>query len=148
MLLKKEIEMHFDIIIGETAVIDGDMNSEGSIRVDGTINGNLTCKGNIIISDKALVTGNICCLNAEIYGSCIGNVSVQGKVNLHEHASLDGDISAKSFVTKEGAHFLGKCYVDVDLKPIEDQNDNLITLPPAEHLEETPPTKDSKHKKA
>lgn len=114
MFSKKEIELNFDLIIGENAVIHGDMESEGSIRIDGKIFGNIQSHGNVIISDAAIVTGNISCLNTEIYGTCHGDVNVKGKINLHENASLDGDVYAKSFSTKEGAHFRGQCHVNTN----------------------------------
>lgn len=122
MFTKREIEMHFDIIIGENATINGDMKSEGSIRIDGQINGNVSSKGNVIVSDSANINGDIDCLNTEIYGSCKGNVSVKGKINLHENAVLIGDVMAKAFSTKEGAHFSGQCHVN------ESESSNLIPL--------------------
>ncbi|MGX8797572.1 bactofilin family protein [Fusibacter sp. JL298sf-3] len=112
MFQKKDIEMNFDIIIGPNSTVKGDLESDGSIRIDGVILGDISSKGNIIISEQAKVTGNVACLSTEIYGVCKGNVSVQGRVNLHENASLDGDVIARSFNTKEGAHFTGNCTID------------------------------------
>lgn len=156
MFSKREIEMNFDIIIGENAVIHGDMESEGSIRIDGKIFGNIKSHGNVIISDAALVTGNISCLNTEIYGTCRGDVNVKGKINLHEKASLDGDIYAKSFSTKEGAHFCGQCHVNTneDNAPIQHIEDKkLIALSGKENesshvnIDETSTSPDGKIKK-
>lgn len=127
MFNKREIEMHFDIVIGDNAIINGDMSSEGSIRIDGQINGNVSSKGNVIVSDSAAITGNIDCLNTEIYGSCKGNVYVTGKVNLHENAVLIGDVMAKAFSTKEGAHFSGQCHVN-DSESNTNTSSKLINL--------------------
>lgn len=156
MFSKKEIEVNFDIIIGENAVIHGDMESEGSIRIDGKIFGNIKSHGNVIISDAAVVTGNITCLNTEIYGTCLGDVNVKGKINLHEKASLDGNIYAKSFSTKEGAHFCGQCHVNTNEDKVPDQpleDKKLIALSSKESdsantaVHENPTNHDSKTKK-
>lgn len=112
MFQKKEVESNFDIIIGPNSMIKGDVESEGSIRIDGKIIGNVTTLGNVIISENALVHGNITSSNSEIYGVCEGNVKVKGKVNLYQNSTLVGDVLAKSFNTKEGASFKGNCIVD------------------------------------
>lgn len=112
MFQKKEMESNFDIIIGPNSMIKGDVESEGSIRIDGKIVGNVTTLGNVIISENASVRGDITSSNSEIYGLCEGNVKVKGKVNLYQNSSLIGDVLAKSFNTKEGASFKGNCVVD------------------------------------
>lgn len=112
MFQKKEVESNFDIIIGPNSIIKGDVESEGSIRIDGKIIGNVTTLGNVIISENALVHGDITSSNSEIYGVCEGNVKVKGKVNLYQNSTLVGDVFAKSFNTKEGASYKGNCVVD------------------------------------
>ncbi|MDN5351728.1 MAG: hypothetical protein PWQ12_647 [Clostridiales bacterium] len=112
MFQKKESEVNFDIIIGPNSLIKGDIESEGSIRVDGKVIGNIKSLGNVIISENAFVKGDVSSLSAEIYGACEGDVTVQGKVNLHQNSTLRGDVIAKSLTTKEGALFKGNCTVD------------------------------------
>lgn len=112
MFQKKETESNYDIIIGPSSLIKGDIESEGSIRIDGKIFGNIKALGNVIISENANVKGDIYSVNAEIYGKCEGNVQVKGKINIHQNSTLIGDIVAKSFNTKEGSFFKGNCIVD------------------------------------
>ncbi|GAB6106161.1 bactofilin family protein [Fusibacter bizertensis] len=100
------------MIIGANSIIKGDIESEGSIRIDGRIIGNITSLGNIIITENAFVKGDIKSFNADIYGKCEGNVHVKGKIDIHQNSSLMGDIIAKSFNTKEGSMFKGNCIVD------------------------------------
>ncbi len=131
MFQKKESEVNFDIIIGSSSIIKGDIESEGSIRVDGKIFGNVTSLGTVIISENAFVKGNVKSVNADIYGKCEGNVQVKGKINIFQNSSLMGDILAKSFNTKEGSMFKGNCVVD----PTEEL---IITIDPImRQVEET-----------
>lgn len=131
MFQKKESEVNFDIIIGSSSYIKGDIESEGSIRVDGKIFGNVTSLGTVIISENAFVKGNVKSVNADIYGKCEGNVQVKGKINIFQNSSLMGDILAKSFNTKEGSMFKGNCVVD----PTEEL---IITIDPImRQVEET-----------
>ena len=84
MFQRKEMTTNFDIIIGPNSTIKGDIESHGSIRVDGRIIGNVTSLGSVIISENAHITGNIISQSADIYGKCEGNVHVKGKINIHQ----------------------------------------------------------------
>ncbi|GAU77375.1 polymer-forming cytoskeletal protein [Fusibacter sp. 3D3] len=112
MFPKKEVEFKFDIIIGPSSIIKGDIESEGSIRVDGKVLGDIKSLGNIIVTEEAYINGNITCINADIYGIVEGNTKTKGKINLYHKASLNGDIICKSFNTEEGATYKGNCFVD------------------------------------
>lgn len=138
MFQKKEVEFKFDIIIGPSSIIKGDIESEGSIRVDGKVLGDIKSLGNIIVTEEAYINGSLTCINADIYGIVEGNAKTKGKINLYHKASLNGDIICKSFNTEEGATFKGNCFVDpeeeiiieVDAmiaeKNIDKINNNLI----------------------
>ena len=45
----KKQEVQITTIIGNGAVCNGDFNAEGSIRIDGTVQGNVTVSGTLII---------------------------------------------------------------------------------------------------
>ncbi len=126
MFPKKEIDFKFDIIIGPNSLIKGDLESEGSIRIDGKVIGNIVSLGSIIITEDAYVNGNVTCTSADIYGVVEGNMSTKGKINLYHKASLNGDIICKSFNTDEGASFKGSCSVNPD-EDIEIEVDDLIS---------------------
>ncbi len=138
MFPKKEVEFKFDIIIGPSSIIKGDIESEGSIRVDGKVLGDIKSLGNIIVTEDAYINGNLTCINADIYGIVEGNAKTKGKINLYQKASLNGDIICKSFNTEEGATYKGNCFVDpeeeiiievddmISESNIDKINDNLI----------------------
>lgn len=132
MFPKRTVEVNYDIVIGAYSIIKGDIQSEGSIRVEGKIQGDITSLGNVIISENAFVKGNILSQNADIYGQCHGDVKVKGKINLHHKATLIGDIVAKSFNTNEGSTFKGNCFVD----PEEELQINIIPI--SNNAPETP----------
>lgn len=112
MFPKKEIEFKFDIIIGASSIIKGDIESEGSIRIDGKVIGDVKSLGNVIVTEDAYINGNVSCSSVDIYGSIEGNVKTKGKINLFEKASLTGDIVCKGFSTDEGSTFNGNCCVN------------------------------------
>lgn len=148
MFPKREAAFQYDVIIGTNTIIKGDIESEGSIRVDGRVIGNLTCLGNVIISEGAYIQGDMTCHSAEIHGYCEGNLKLQGRTTLYEKATLIGDISCKGMHTSEGATFKGACVVSPDTteeitldpqlhKPLPESN--LVTFEKRPHKESEAP---------
>ena len=54
--------------------IKGDIKAESDIRVDGKIDGTLTCNAKVIIGQTGVVEGEITCVNAVIEGRFDGNL--------------------------------------------------------------------------
>ena len=62
-------------LIGGGTTITGDVNSNGDIRIDGNLVGNLNTKGKIIIGSSGRIEGNIICQNADLFGQIKGNIN-------------------------------------------------------------------------
>ena len=64
-------------MIGAGTTITGDLQSNGDIRIDGILKGNLKGKSKIIIGTDGIVEGNIEGLHADIMGHVTGTIKVQ-----------------------------------------------------------------------
>lgn len=97
-------------IIGPGAVIDGPLSTKDSARIDGTVNGNVTINGALIVGQNAKITGTVSCLNAYIAGEVNGNISSpKGKVEISDTGKVIGDVTCKGIIIDENAVFQGKC---------------------------------------
>lgn len=101
----------YDIIIGPSSTVTGDLESKGSIRIDGKIIGSVTTKGDVIVTENARVEGGIQAFSTHIYGTVQGNVDVENDLTIHSSASLTGDIAAATLSTASGATFNGGCNI-------------------------------------
>ena len=108
---KKISSETYDIMVGSHTKIDGDISSDGSIRIEGVVNGSIDSKGNIIVGPEAKITGNITCLSIEISGHVKGNIVAKGNTQIFASGSLLGDIEVISFNIEEGAVFDGSCKI-------------------------------------
>ncbi len=113
----------YDIMIGSHTKIDGDITSEGSIRIEGTVNGSIDSKGNVMVGPKANITGNITCLSIDISGNVKGNINAMGNVQVFSTGSLIGDIDIISFNIEEGAVFDGNCKISKKQPIIPDKKE-------------------------
>ena len=83
--------------------IKGDIKAESDIRVDGKIEGILTCNAKVIIGQTGVVEGEITCVNAVIEGRFDGNLVVKETLSLKETAIINGDASYDKLIVQQGA---------------------------------------------
>ena len=55
-------------LVGLGTEINGDINSNGDLRIDGTLIGNLTVKGKVVVGETGKIKGEITCKNSDILG--------------------------------------------------------------------------------
>ncbi len=96
-------------MFGQGTSLTGDVNSEGDIRVDGTVTGVLTSKAKIVVGITGTVEGDLNCQNATIEGKVNGNINASEMVILTKSAFVTGDITLAKLVVEDGARFSGKC---------------------------------------
>ena len=97
-------------IIGPGAIIDGPLTTKDSTRIDGTVKGNVTISGALIVGGEGKIIGTVSCMNAYIAGEVTGNVTApQGKIEISDTGKVIGDITCKGIIIDENAVFQGKC---------------------------------------
>jgi cytoskeletal protein CcmA (bactofilin family) len=96
-------------IISVGVKIEGKVKSNGNIRVEGEIQGDLTSQGNVVIGANGEVNGQINADMISVGGTVTGTVKAKNRLTIEEKGNLNGDIFTKSLVIKEGAKFEGKC---------------------------------------
>ncbi len=104
-------------IISAGVLIEGKINSNGNIRVDGTINGNVSADGNITIGENGEVNGEVTGEIVAVGGKVIGSVSAKEKLTLEAKSYLKGDLVTKILVIDAGAVFEGRSQMNADSTP-------------------------------
>jgi len=89
--------------------IEGNIISDGNIRIDGDLSGRIESKAKVVIGSTSHVEGDIICANADIMGKVTGNIYVTEKTSLKSSCELNGDIQTGSLSIEPGARFNGKC---------------------------------------
>lgn len=89
--------------------LEGTVNANSDIRIDGELVGKLFCKGRVIIGPSGIVDGEVDCQNAIIEGRFTGNLKVAELLNVKENATISGDIKTDKINIQSGASFNGNC---------------------------------------
>lgn len=115
MFGKKEINMksldRLDTFIGRTTTIKGNISAQGSLRVDGQVEGNVDVSEAIITGPESFIKGNINCKDAIIAGQVEGNLYAKQVVELQSGASVIGDINCGNLIIGKNCFFDGKCHM-------------------------------------
>ena len=116
-------------VIGKDTVMEGSVKTDESIRLDGTLKGELHASGTLVIGPSGRVDAEVVRVrDAVIGGEVTGKLEAEGNVKLEASAVFTGDISARSIVVEEGAIIRGKCAAGDE-----------VTLPAEVGDQESPP---------
>lgn len=106
-------------IIGAGTVIEGEIKSNGDIRIDGTIRGSVTSKAKVVVGSTGTIEGDVFCQNADISGVIKGKTTVMEMLFLKSPARINGDIQTGKLVVEVGASFTGNCSMGPVIKDIK-----------------------------
>ena len=93
-------------VIDACLVINGNLQSERDVQVDGELNGDIRCS-QLIVSRNATVNGNIVAEEVVVRGRVKGVIRA-GQVMLQDTARVESEIFHKSLIIEEGACFDGE----------------------------------------
>lgn len=100
-------KMHNVFAFGTRIV--GNINSDGDIRIDGEIEGDIVTKGRLVLGKSGVVNGTISCPNAEILGQFEGVINVEDTLAIRDTAKVTGEVSTKKLTIDVNAVFNGSC---------------------------------------
>jgi len=107
--IKNKGEAGLNTIIGKGSVIEGTIQVEGDLRIDGTVRGKISSTESLTIGNGGVVEADLNAKIAVIGGSVLGNVFALEKIELQSKAVVEGEITTKNLVIEEGAIFHGNC---------------------------------------
>jgi len=107
----KNNDFSINTIIGPNTNIQGDLETGGFTRIDGSIRGNVYAKGRVVIGEKARMRSNISGTAITIGGVVYGNVIASESLVILSTALVLGDIITRRIQADEGCLIHGKVSV-------------------------------------
>jgi cytoskeletal protein CcmA (bactofilin family) len=101
-------------MIAAGTTIDGNLHSEGDIRIEGRVIGTVVCKSRLVVGAKGLIEGNVDARNATVAGDIKGQVVIRETLALQETGRINGDILANQLAVQPGAVINGSCKMGPD----------------------------------
>ncbi|WP_340111748.1 bactofilin family protein [Maribellus mangrovi] len=106
-------------ILGNGTKVKGDIISNGDIRIDGEMVGNLATKGKLVVGNSGKIQGEVQASSIEVSGFINGKVTAAELLNMKATAKIEGDIVAGKLAVEPGAVFTGTCSMGAP-KPVHE----------------------------
>ncbi len=99
-------------IIAAGTTLKGDITSNGDIRIDGTLQGNIQCTAKVVIGSNGVVNGDVGGQQADIMGKVTGTIRVKELLQLKGGCQVNGNIHAGKLQIEPSANFNGQCHMN------------------------------------
>jgi cytoskeletal protein CcmA (bactofilin family) len=96
-------------LIGKGSTMEGTIKTDGGIRVDGRVLGDVIAKGSAAVGESGEVEGSLTAKSISVAGKVRGNLTAAEKLTLEARSIVSGDIRAARLIVDEGAVFDGNC---------------------------------------
>jgi cytoskeletal protein CcmA (bactofilin family) len=104
--------------IGSSARVRGKIRGDGSLVVEGHVEGDVSIRGDLTIAEGASVKSEALEANGvTIAGSLEGDVVAAGPVRLAATAQVQGDVRGSAIAIDDGARFVGRIDCEFELPP-------------------------------
>ena len=98
-------------IIGPGMRLVGDIETEGTVRIEGAVEGNVRAGKAVVIGKDGCVEGTIVTQDAVISGRLTGTLTAESRLELQSTSRIDGDVYARRMQLEEGAVLNGTIHM-------------------------------------
>lgn len=88
-------------IVGANSIFKGDITTKGTLRIDGTVTGNIDSDW-LVLGEKALLKGDITSRGVITGGRIEGNITAKEILEIKPKGQVIGDISTGKLIVSEG----------------------------------------------
>lgn len=99
-------------IIASDMTVNGDLETEGVVRVEGRVRGTVRVGSQVLVAEGAVIEGDLHTQEAVIAGQIRGAIHARERVELQASAMVAGDILTPRISIVEGARVTGEVKMD------------------------------------
>lgn len=104
-------------IVGPGMTITGDCEAEGTLRIEGTIEGTVRAGKAVVVGREGEVRGDILTQDAVIGGRVTGTVVAESRLELQSTCIMEGEVRARRIKLEEGGKLNGKVISGDHVRP-------------------------------
>jgi cytoskeletal protein CcmA (bactofilin family) len=117
--------------LGKGSRVEGKLTFEGSVKIDGQVEGEIQAQQAVIVGETAVINAQIGAETVVVKGKVTGDITARKQVELRSPAKLTGNITTPSLVIHEGVLFEGHCSMGGADSKVE-KTDRKVALFPKE----------------
>ena len=123
--------------LGKGSRVEGKLAFEGSVKIDGHVEGDIQAQHAVIVGEGAVINAQISAESVVIRGKITGDITARKLVELCGPAKLTGNITTPSLVIHEGVVFEGHCSMGGAAESKVEKSDRKVALFPKEERSNT-----------
>lgn len=105
-------------IIGPGMTIVGDVETDGTVRVEGSVEGSIKAGKAIVIGKKGVVIGDVSTQDAVISGRVEGSLVAASRLELQATCHIEGEVHTLRMQLEEGAVLNGSVHMGADARKV------------------------------
>jgi len=94
-------------VIGQGMTVRGNIESNGIVKIEGEVVGEVNAASQVLISRGGRVNGDIITREAIIGGAVHGAIAASDRVEIQQGAAVEGDITTRRILVSEGGQIDG-----------------------------------------
>lgn len=110
---------NIESIISPGMIITGNISSQGSIRVDGKIEGSLDIHGDVVLGETGNIKGDVKAVNLILAGKLEGNAVALERMEITSSGAMMGDVTCRVMTIEEGGILEGTTRMSKQQKKAE-----------------------------
>jgi cytoskeletal protein CcmA (bactofilin family) len=95
--------------LGKGSKVAGKLTFEGTVRVDGQVEGEVAAQDTLIVGETAIVNAQVIGSTIIIKGKVTGDITARKRVEIKAPGKLFGNVTTPSLIIQEGVIFEGHC---------------------------------------
>jgi cytoskeletal protein CcmA (bactofilin family) len=99
-------------LVGDGTEIRGNINSDGDIRIDGRVIGNVITRSKMVLGNSGSIDGDVTANSGDVSGKIKGNLNITDILYLKSSGRIDGNITTSKMVIESGGEFNGSCQMN------------------------------------
>lgn len=104
-------------IIGPGMKVVGDCQTEGTVRIEGVVEGSIRAGKAVVIGKQGKVNGDIHTQDAVVSGHVTGTLVAESRLELQATCQIDGEVRTRRMQLEEGAVLNGTVEMGDKRKP-------------------------------
>jgi cytoskeletal protein CcmA (bactofilin family) len=118
--------------LGKGSHVEGKLTFDGSVCIDGNVEGEIEAHDSVIVGDTAVINAQINAETIVVKGRVTGDIAGRKRVELRAPCKLVGNITTPSLVIHEGVVFEGHCSMGGGTDSKTEKTDRKVALFPKE----------------
>ena len=115
---RPETGQDISAFVGKGVVFKGTISYNGTVRIDGTLEGEISTDGILLVGEEAILNAKVTAGTIVCKGKITGDITAREKMKLRAPAVINGGVTTPMLAMEEGVFFNGTLEMEQQTRPV------------------------------